>query len=131
VSAPPIPVDAGETDLRRMFDANYITPIDVADGDTTVTIVRIEGAVVEGEKGRKARKPVVYFKGWDRPMPLNKTNMKTLYSMYGTFKAAGYVGKRITLYATTCKGVEGGQVACVRVRPVIPTDAGVPQGGAR
>jgi hypothetical protein len=127
MSAPAIPVET-DGDLRRMFDANYITPIDL-DGDVTVTIVRIVGAVVEGEKGRKARKPIIYLKGWGRPLPCNKTNMKTLHSLYGTFKAEALVGKRITLYATECKAVDGGKTMGVRIRPMIPTSPGAPQPG--
>jgi hypothetical protein len=110
------------TDLRMMFESRYIGAWDLRGRDVTVTIERIVGGVVEGENGRKDKAPIVSFRGKKKPMVLNKTNMKTIASLYGTFDAEKLLGKRVTLYGTTCKAKGGGMVDCVRIRNVIPVD---------
>ena len=118
---------ATDDDLRRMFDSRYLGNWDLLGQDVTVTIERVEGGIVEGEKGRKDRAPIVHLKGWPKPWVLNKTNMKTIYAIHGTLKASELRGKRVTLYATQCKGKSGDMVDCIRVRPTMPEGAGVPQ----
>ena len=118
-------------DIRTMFESKYVGAWDLLGKDLTVTIERIQGGVVEGEGGRKDKAPLIWFKGAKKPMVCNKTNMKTLHSLFGTFSAKGLVGKRITLYATTCKGARGGMVDCVRIRPNAPgagKDDVIPEG---
>ena len=114
-------------DLRSMFDRSKNKTLgawDFVAGDVTLEIVRIKAGVVEGEKGRKDKVPLMYLRSpkreIERPLALNKTNTKILASLFGTTSAKGLVGKRITLYATTCRGAEGGQVDCVRIRPTAP-----------
>jgi hypothetical protein len=114
-------------DVRLLYDSRYIGAWDLLGRDVTVTIEKIVGGVIEGEGGKKDRAPVVSFKGWTKPMVLNKTNLKTLISLYATASAKGLLGKRVTMYATTCKGARGGQVDCIRFRPTVPTSPGVPQ----
>ena len=116
-----------DDDIRAWFDSLYVGAWDVPK-DTHVTIERVERGIVEGEQGRKDKAPLIYFKGASKPMVCNKTNLKTIASICGSFKAKDWIGKRITLYATTCKGKAGGVVDCVRVRPKSP---GAPDTGAR
>ncbi len=115
-----------DDDVRLMFDSKFIGAWDLMGQDVTVTIAKVVGGVVEGEKGRRDRAPLVSLKGWDKPLVLNKTNMKTVGAMYG-FKVKDWVGKRVTLYATTCQGKGGGIVDCIRMRPQVPARPGVPQ----
>jgi hypothetical protein len=110
-----------------MFDSKYLGAWDLMGQDVTVTIAKVVGAVVEGEGGLKKRAPIIFFKGWDKPMVANKTFVATMKLVYGVTKVPGYIGKRCTLYATTCKGARGGIVDCVRMRPVKPASPGVPQ----
>ena len=110
-------------DIRTMFGAGkkkYLGAWDFIDGDKTLTIERIEAGVVEGEKGRKDKAPLIFFRKCPRPLACNKTNVKQLVRLFGTARAAELVGKRITLYATTCRGADGGEVDCVRIRPQAP-----------
>ncbi len=107
-------------DVRTMFDSKYIGAWDLQGRDAVVTIDKVVGAVVEGEGGRKDRAPLIYFVGKTKPLVGNKTNCKTIAGITGTFKASAWVGRKVTLYATTCKGKAGGQVDCVRIRPVAP-----------
>lgn len=110
-----------DDDIRRWFDSPYVGAWDLT-GDVHVTIERVVGGVVEGEGGRKDKAPILHFRGAKKPMVVNKTNLKTIASITGSYKAKDWVGKRITLYATTCKGKSGGIVDCVRVRPTPPRD---------
>ena len=107
-------------DVRTMFDSKYIGAWDLQGRDAVVTIEKVVGATVEGEGGRKDRAPLIYFVGKKKPLVGNKTNCKTIAGMFGSFKTSAWIGKKITLYATTCKGKAGGQVDCVRVRPTSP-----------
>jgi hypothetical protein len=107
-------------DIRTMFDSKYVGAWDLLGKDLNVTIERVQAGEVVGEGGRKDRAPLVWFKGAKKAMVMNRTNMKTIASIAGSFKAKDWIGKRITLYATTCKGARGGQVDCVRVRPTPP-----------
>jgi hypothetical protein len=114
-------------DIREFFDSKYLGSWDLRGQDVTVTIAKITPATVEGEGGIKSRKPLIFFKGWEKPYVCNATMREALYSMYGTYSAKELQGKRVTLYATTCKGKKGGQVACIRPRPTVPKNPGVPQ----
>lgn len=109
-------------DIRTFFDSNYITAFDLLGRDCVVTIDKIEGGEVVGEGGKKARKPIMYFKGKKKPLALNKTNMKSIKAMYGTYDRKVLAGKRITLFPTTCQR-SGETVECVRIRPMIPKGA--------
>jgi hypothetical protein len=108
------------TDIRTMRESRYIAAWDLRGKDHVVTIVRITGGIVEGEAGRKDKAPIVTFKGAKKPLVLNATGIKVLFSLFGTYEAEKLVGKRITLYPTTCKAKGGGMVDCVRIRPVAP-----------
>jgi hypothetical protein len=89
--------------------------------DVTLTIVKVEAGVITGNKGKKDRKPMVSFKETDKKLGLNKTNGRTIATLYGS-DTDGWLGKRVTLYATTTEfGSE--TVECVRVRPRAPTGA--------
>ena len=107
-------------DVRLMFEGRYIGAWDLRGEDRTLTIERVDGGVVEGEGGRKDKAPLLYFKGAKKPLVCNKTNMRTIAAICGGYRKSQWIGKRITIYATTCKGAKGGIVDCVRVRPTAP-----------
>lgn len=115
-------------DIRLLYESTWLSAPDLRGRDVTLTIARVKGGEVIGEKGKKNKKAIVYWleKARDgseiKPMPLNKTNLKTVQSIYGTgFSIKALVGKRVTLYPTTTQ--MGGQtVDCVRIRPVKPGD---------
>ena len=105
-------------DLRLMFDSRYLGAWHLQGRDVTVTIARIQAGTIEGEKGRKDKAPLIYFAGKEKPLVCNKTNMRTLKSLFGTLSAKALVGKRITLYPTTMRS--GETVDCIRIRPTPP-----------
>jgi hypothetical protein len=107
-------------DLRTYYDRNFVGAWDF-EKDVTLTIERVERGEVGRDK-KKERAPIVYFKGTELGFKVNKTNLHTIAGMYG-YKASGWKGKRITLYAA--KTMFGrNEVDCIRVRPTVPKGAG-------
>jgi hypothetical protein len=105
-------------DYRTMFDSEYLGSWDLAGADRTVTIDRVEAGELTGQGGRRARKPIVYFRGKKKGLALNKTNAKVIAALFGA-DTKNWIGKLIAIYPTRTQfGAE--QVDCIRVRPTIP-----------
>lgn len=105
-------------DIRLAHDYKWLRCIHLQGREQIVTITSVERGEVEGEKGRKAKKPVLRFKEHPLPFAISKTDTKTIAALYGA-KASGLVGKRIVLYPTTTK-LGNDTVECIRVRPRNP-----------
>lgn len=104
---------------KRMYDdKEHIYAFDLDGRDVTLTIEKVFAGEVQGEKGRKSKKPVIKFVGKDKKLAVNKTNGKTIAQLYGT-DTDGWLGKAITLYPTTTD-FGGDTVECIRVRPQRP-----------
>jgi hypothetical protein len=106
-------------DYRKMFDSEYIGAWDLP-RDVTVTIASVKAGQLVGEKGRTAKKPILRFERTEKAFAANKTNCKTIAAMYGT-NTREWIGKRVTLYATTTE-FGGKSVECIRVRPQVPPE---------
>ena len=110
---------------RTMMDRDTLGAWDFP-RDITATIVSVESVKLPGAgKIKASRRPVIAFKGSPKVLIVGATTGKTIAAMYGN-DTAEWIGKRITLYATTCRGADGSTVECVRVRPMIPTEKGAP-----
>lgn len=118
---------------RLAFEHDYIGAPDLKDKDVTLTISKAGPEQVrvipdkerDKERDKKEQKLVLHFRelegrkqGEPRMMCLNKTNAKTIAKLYGN-DVEQWVGKRITLYATTCLAF-GERVECVRIREQAP-----------
>lgn len=114
------------THWKSLTDTPYLGAWDFPQ-ERTGTIVKVEGVKLPGTGKIKAnRKPVLHFKGSEKPLVVNATIGKTIAAMYGP-DIEKWVGKRITMYATTCRAADGsGDVDCVRVRPMVPKGVGSP-----
>jgi hypothetical protein len=109
------------THYAELFDpSQYVAAHELQGRDVTVTISKVLGGIVEGEKGRKNKKPILHFKGATKPFVCNKTNAKTIAAMYGPL-VEKWVGQRVTLYPTTTTR-EGETVPTIRIRPKKPSD---------
>ena len=72
--------------------------------------------VKEEEVGRdKDTKPVLYFKGKEKGLVLNKTNSRTITKIIGTEETEDWTGREIVLYPTETE-FAGEMVDCIRVR---------------
>lgn len=99
---------------RLMYPSEYLNAADLHGKDTVVTIEKVEIEEVPDPQGKKATKPVLYFKGAKKRLPLPKTAAKVVAALHGP-DTDGWVGKKVTLYPTTCQAF-GQEVECVRVR---------------
>ncbi len=99
-----------------MTDSDWLRAYDLQGKDYTVTIEKVVAGEVTGEKGKKTKKPVLFFKGAKKPLAANATNCKTIARMYGNDTSA-WVGKAITLFVSTTQK-DGEEMECIRVRPV-------------
>lgn len=104
---------------RSMYEDNGMLYACHLNGkDVTLTIKRVTAGAITGAKGKSDKKPIVEFEKTDKKLGLNKTNGRTIATLYGP-DVEKWAGKRITVYATTTEfGRE--QVECIRVRPMIP-----------
>lgn len=109
------------TDYRGLYDRDYIGHWDLEGRDVTVTISKVTPGELVAQGNRKSKKPIVHFVGKDKGFVVNKTNGRTIASLYGP-KIEDWVGKKITLFCTMTRDPSGGsgEVECIRVRPVKP-----------
>jgi hypothetical protein len=77
-----------------------------------VTIDRVE---IEGIGRNKEQKPVLYFRGKDKGIVLNKTNANKIAQLVGARDTESWRGRQIRLYATETE-FGGETVECIRIK---------------
>ena len=88
--------------IMKMGDeARYLGSWDVMDDEIVLTIADFKEEIIEGDKGRKEKKCILYFaeQGY-KPMVCNLTNRKTLTKLYHTTDSAKLKGKLTALLTT-------------------------------
>ena len=106
---------------KRMFDdAEYLYAFDLDGKEVTLEIEKCTAGQIEGQKGRKSKKPMLTFVGAKKKLALNKTNGKIIAGLYGT-ETDDWVGRFVTIFPTTTD-FGGETVECIRVRPIVPKD---------
>jgi hypothetical protein len=94
-----------------LFPSKWLRASDLGDDPVTVQIKDVDvEKMADGQT-----KPVVYFKGSDKPLILNVTNGRVLSELYGR-STDNWIGKSIKLVATTTD-FQGKVVDCIRLRP--------------
>lgn len=107
-----------DIDYRAFYDAKYVRAWDIPPGQDAVCIIdRVEGETIKGVD-KEDRRPVVYFRGKQKGMVLNKGMGKAIKGMYGRF-VKDWIGKPIAIYATQVTAF-GETHDVVRVRPSVP-----------
>lgn len=99
--------------IGSAFPSKYLKAADLGESKVLVTIDRVEVEDV-GQQGRKESKPVLYFRGKDKGLVLNKTNANKIKAIIGTDETDDWKGHRIGLYATETE-FAGEMVDCIRV----------------
>lgn len=109
-------------DIMKLGDPpQYLGSWDCTDGELILTIADFKEEVIEGDKGRKERKCVMYFAEKDvRPMVVNLTNRKMLAKLYHTTDSTKLRGKLVKIGTDQVKAF-GGIHDALRIRPVVPT----------
>lgn len=95
--------------INDAFAATYLKAQDLMGQDVKLTIDRVEVQEVGDDT-----KPVLYFRGKDKALVLNKTNASTIADQHGA-ETDHWPGKEITLFPSQTD-FQGKQVPCIRVR---------------
>lgn len=103
--------------LDDFFPSKYLSCSDLNGREVTVTIDRIDAVELEDDK----RKPVLFFRGAQKGLVLNKTNAETIAEGLDTRRTSKWIGKSIVLFPTKVD-FQGKRVAAIRVRVPIPSD---------
>ncbi len=107
---------------KSMTERDYLFAFDLNGKDVTLTIEKVVAGEIVGQKGKKNKKPMCFFKEGreKKPLALNATNCKAISAMYGN-DTDNWIGKRVTLYPTQTE-MGGETVDCIRVRPRVPPE---------
>lgn len=98
--------------IDSAFPSTYLKASDLGDNQPVVTIDRVE---VEPVGRDKEMKPVVYFRGKEKGVVLNKTNSRKIAELTGSKDTDDWTGCQIRLYATETE-FGGEMVECIRVK---------------
>lgn len=107
--------------LDKMFESKYLKASDIdeiADENTETAVVTIDRVEMADVAKDEPQKPVMYFRGIEPGMVLNKTNANTLGGLLGN-DTDDWIGKAIGLF-TTEVDYQGKQVMAIRVRMKLP-----------
>lgn len=97
--------------IQEAFPSKYIKAADLNDQNVRVIMERVEMEDI-GDDGDK---PVLYFRGKEKGMVLNKTNSNNIAMVYGD-ETDDWLGREIILYPTMVD-YQGRSVPAIRVRP--------------
>lgn len=103
--------------INDAFPSNYLKAADLKGNEPVVTISHITT-----EKMGEDDKLVLYFKGKEKGVVLNKTNATNIASMYGP-ETDDWQGKKVKLVVAWVD-FQGRSVEAIRVRP--PGDKSAP-----
>jgi hypothetical protein len=104
-----------------IFPSKYLRTPDLKGMAHTVEIERAPVEALKNTKGETQQKPVLYFRGKRKALPLNVTNFDSVATIAGDDETETWPGTRIELYPA--KTQMGGRVVdCIRIRqPAQPT----------
>lgn len=95
-----------------VFESKYLRAADLGGEIATVTIVNV---TMEEVGQDKEKRPVVYFKGSDKGMILNKTNWSMIVDVTGEDDSDNWTGKSIQIYEGEAM-FKGEMVPALRVK---------------
>jgi len=108
---------------KKQFNYDYLGSYSL-DGkkEVVVTIDKLAQDKVTGQQGRKEDCFVVYYKEFDKPMILNRTNAKAIEKVAGSGLIEDWKGSKVTLFVE--KGVKafGEVVDALRIRDSKPME---------
>lgn len=113
--------------ISKTFTSKFLRAADIdeiADETTQTAIVTIDRVEMEEVGQDQQQKPVLYFKGIEPGLVLNKTNAGTLAKLLGD-ETTEWDGKKVGLF-TTEVDYAGQQVLAIRVRLKLPKASKAP-----
>lgn len=112
-----------KTHWKEYFDYTYLGAYSLDDGkDKTLTIKSHKVEEVKGENGRGEDCLVIYFQEEEKGMIMNRTNCRTIETLYRSPYPVDWYGKRITLFVDQVRAF-GKVTDALRIRPAVPKSA--------
>ncbi len=109
--------------IGSAFPSKFLKASDIPDGSfVNIVIDHVTIEDVGGSNDPDDQKPVLYFRGKQKGMVLNKTNSTSISQAYGD-ETDDWGGKPLLLYSTETL-FQGSNVPCLRVK--IPKTNGAP-----
>ena len=102
--------------IDSAFPSAYLKASDLGSAAPVVTIDRVE---VEPVGRDREMKPILYFKGKEKGVVLNKTNSNMIATLTGSRDTDDWAGCQIRIYATTTE-FGGETVECIRIKGAGP-----------
>lgn len=107
--------------LNDAFESKYMSVSDLDGENLIVTIKSIEMETLKGRDGKPDdEKPVLFFKGLQKGMVVNKTNWKAITKATNEEDSDDWIGKSIELYEGEATTFSGDVVAALRVKAKPP-----------
>jgi hypothetical protein len=96
------------------FPSKNLKQEDIGDKHVRVVMARVVVETV-GQGDDQEQKPVLYFKGHDKGLVLNRTNADTITDIVGTDEMDDWGGKAIVLYVDRNVMMGGKRVGGIRI----------------
>lgn len=110
------------THWKKLTNPDFLGAYEVMTrgSDLTLTIKSVANEMITGTDGKKEECIVAHFYEPEKPMILNRTNMKTIDKKlgYGPF-IEDWIGKKIQIYSAQVKAF-GELTDALRIRPTVP-----------
>lgn len=98
--------------INDAFPSNYLKASDIRGAEPVVAIDRVDFELIGRERQKKA---VLYFKGKEKGLVLNKTNALKIVQLSGSGATEDWEGFRVKLFATETE-FSGETVECIRIK---------------
>lgn len=108
--------------INDAFPSNYLKASDIKGAEP---IVLIDHVAFEPVGRQREMKAVIYFKGKEKGLVLNKTNATKITQLAGTDMTEDWDGVKVRLYATETE-YAGDTVECIRIKAAPTTGAARP-----
>ena len=111
-------METPHTHWKNCTSSEYLGAYSLNGKDLNIKFISVGQEKVIGDKGKQEMCLVARLEN-EKPIIINKTNARTITKILGTPYLDEWVGKSVTVFATTTS-VGGEVVECLRVRSVLP-----------
>jgi hypothetical protein len=95
--------------IGAAFPSQYLKAADIGSARPVVTIDRVVMEDIGGDQ-----KPILYFKGKEKGLVLNKTNANAIIGMTGNDETESWGGQRVAMFVTKVD-FQGKRVDAIRI----------------
>ena len=112
--------------FEALFNSTYLRWFDLNGAAHIVTIQKVARDVeLTMRGGKKDKKPIIHFAERDKPLVMNKTNMRSIADLHGV-QPSKWIGKQVELYPSTTEMYDTDlrkmvTRECIRIRAVSAT----------